>query len=743
MHQLPAVLWGAALPLATAYALGTICFRALPLPAVVRLGLGAVVESLLIFGLFLMGWGSTTAFLVGGLACVSTLIFLRPARLKEPAAQPLDTLSRWLFLPVLAIYFVLYLVHAMAPEFQADAIAYHLGLPAEYLRLGGFPHRVGFYEVLPQGMEMLFAAGYAFGRHSSARLIHFFFLAGSVPLMVLVCRRLKFTDAVGYAAAVLYIAAPVVGISGTSAYTDAALVFYHLAAFYLLLLWRDEGFLPDKDLGPDKAPLGYVFAAGMAAGFCFAVKFTGLLATPLALLFILVVHRRVVPGKLKDLVALTAGAALIILPWMLRDLILTGNPLAPLFNNWFPNAFFSAAAEQTLSQTVRNYGGFRWFTAPWEWAFGGRLQGVAGPLIFLLPIAILAWRKPLTRLVLLAGLLLLAPAFYNVGTRFLMPALPFLAIALISAIPRPVALCFVLLQAILCFPPVLACISPPQTWTLRGFPWQAALRIQPEAQYLEATTGDYAVARMIESNTSASSRIFGLVGLPNAYIARESLEFWHSALAIQLTDSLRSALRQPPVVRIQADWPPVGLEALRVVSTSNSTQEWRIFEMRLFSPDGPVPPSAQWSLAAFPNLWEAPRAFDGNRTTAWSSRAPEARGMFLEVEFGKPAIKPEMLSSIELLTERTKPVENLIVQGRAPGAKWRLLADGLRSTPVDKEDLRREAIRALKAAGFTHILVGDQGGGTATLGKDMALHPIAWGVQDIAQVGPVHLFRIL
>jgi Dolichyl-phosphate-mannose-protein mannosyltransferase len=715
------------LPLFTAYSLGVIAFRSLPLPAVMRIGLGAIIESLLIFVLFLSGHGTPTAFLVMGILCnmagIATLLFMRPPILEEHPAVRLDPISGWILLPILAVYFVLYLVHAMAPETQPDAITYHLGLVAEYLRHGAFPNRVGFYEVLPQGMEMLFAAAFAFGQHSAARLVHFAFLTASIPAIVMICRRLKYPDVVGFGAAAVYLAAPVVGVAGTSAYTDAGLVFFHLAAFYLLLLWRDE----------DRS--GYVFGAGLAAGFCFAIKFTGLLAPPLALLFVLLTRQR-----LSSILWLFAGASLAIGPWMLRDLILTGNPLAPLFNAWFPNEFFSVSAEQTLSKVIRTYGGVRWINAPWEWGFGGWLQGVVGPLIFLLPLALLAWRKKANRVVLYAGLLLLAPVAYNVGTRFLMPALPLLAIALLLALPLPAIWAVVALQAVLCFPPVMSEISAPQSWMLEGFPWRAALRIEPEADYLENTSADYSLARLVEAKTKPGDRIFALVTLANAYTTRDVLTYWHSSRAVQLTDALRATLVKPPTVRIQADWPAVSMRAVRMVATADWAGDWRIFEVRIGSAGGWLSPGPDWSLKAGPNLWEAGRAFDGNRATYWSSREPEAKGMFLEVDLGSA----QPVTSVELFTERSKPVETMVIQGLpAEGGKWRLLADGLHTEIMEPQDLRRDAMRALKSAGFTHVLASSEGDGTSRIGKDILEHPGAWGVENVDSRGPVHLFRII
>src|ERR1039457_4460887 len=88
------------------------------------------------------------------------------ARLAGPAKARADRVSIRLAAAALACYGALYLINALAPELEPDARAYHLGLTSEYVRLGGFPSRVGFYEMLPQGFEMLFVPAFAFGRHS-------------------------------------------------------------------------------------------------------------------------------------------------------------------------------------------------------------------------------------------------------------------------------------------------------------------------------------------------------------------------------------------------------------------------------------------------------------------------------------------------------------------------------------------------------------------------------------------------
>jgi hypothetical protein len=691
-------LFGALFTLGVAYALGAIFFRSLPLPHVVRLGLGAAIESTLVFLLLLAGWASWPVFLAGGAVC---LALLWRTKATAPPESPATRLVYWIFAP----YVVLYAVYALAPETQPDAVSYHLGLVSEYVRLHRFPARIGFYEMIPQGLEMLFTVAFAFGRHVAAKLVHFAFLLATVPLIFATGRRLALPDRASIAAAALYFFTPVVGISGTCAYNDAALMF--------------------RDTGRD----GYAAAAGIAAGFCFAIKFSAFLIPPLALLALLAFRRGLRPAWL-----LAAGAVVMIAPWVLRDLILTGNPVAPLMNAWFPNAYFNTVSETRLSQIMRGYEGFHWRAAFVDWAFRGNTQGVVGPLMFLLPIGLLALRKRSGRLLVLAGLLVSVPLAWNVGTRFLMPALPFLALAAASVIPGPAMIAAVVLQAVVCWPPVIRQIELPGMWTLGDFPWRAALRLDPETPYIENLCSECIGARLIETHTRPEDRVFGLYSVARAYTSRDTQEYWHSNRAEQLMDALILAWSKATLDVARCRWPEASFRAIRFVATGDSPREWRLLEARLKSGAGDVSTASGWSFSGGPDPWAASLAFDGNRTTAWRTREPQRRGMFLEVDFDRPL----GLNGAELLMERNKSFPMIVVEGQEAGGKWIRLADEMMTQVAPRDDLRRDATRALKAAGFSYVLVV-----TETLGKEMLDHAADWGVVDAAAQGEIHLLRIL
>ncbi len=718
------ILFGAFFTLAVAWMLGNICLYRLPVPRTIALAVGAAAESSIVFLLLVGGVGNRVSFMLLGAVCLGVFLCWRPRPgLAEPVNARADRVSIYLVGATLALYGALYVINAMAPELEPDAIAYHLGLTSEYVRLGGFPDRVGFYEMLPQGFEMLFVPAFAFGRHSSARLVHCAFLLVAVPLIWRIGRRLALPDGVTLAAAVVYFCAPMVGITGTSAYTDAGGVFFVLATFYLLLVWRDT-----RDVR-------YLAPAGITAGFCYAIKFPGGLIVILALVFVVLAERAVHFRPL----ALLAGAALATAaPWILRSFLLTGNPAAPLFNRFFPNPYFLPWMDRDLAASLGSFQGLPPGRVFYELIVGGTFQGTLGPVFFALPLGLLALRRRAGRLCWLAAVLLALPWFWNTGARFLMPALPFLALVLVMALPRPAVWACIVVQAVACWPQVIGLYHPGYTWRLQRIPWRAALRIQPEHDYLAGLIGEYPVARLIQDRTQPGERIFSLASVATAYTDREVLDFWHSAQAAELSDALYSALApKAPLFDVRADFTPRPLLGVRIRIPQASPAEWCIHDVLLFLGDYRIFGSPQWQLRGWPNEWESPLAFDGNRATRWRSREPIRAGMFVEADFDRP----QVLSSA-LMTSPTPffhvPFE---FYGRESGG-WRLLTSRPIVTAKPLGDVRMAATRAVQSAGFRYILADDGGGGYGVLGAAMAHYEGEWGLERAGEFGPVVLLRI-
>jgi hypothetical protein len=715
------ILFGAALTLAAAYAWGAVLLRRVAAPPEIALAVGAAVESLLIFLLLALHVGYWPVFLALGLAPLAALPFIGRTGLSDAAVEPLGRYGRIAAGAIFAAYGVWYLVNAMAPEISPDGIVYHLGLAFDYARMGRFPDRFAFYDALPQGMEMLFTMAFAFGHHSAAKLVEFGFLVATPSLMLRVARRLGLSDRAWLVAAVFYCCAPVTGITGATSYTEAALVFFTLAALYLLLLWRDTD------------ERWCLVAAGLAAGFCYAIKLPGAMVLVGAAIW-------VTARRWRGLALLAAGALGAVAPWLVRNAVIAHNPLAPLANAIFPNPHFHLLTERILAAQLASWGSVELRDVPWQLAFGDGLTGTYGPLLLALPLALLAWRSRAARLALGAAILLALPWCLNRGARFLMPAVALAALALGAALAGfwrgRVAWAAVALQAIVCWPQTLNQFPPEYAFRLHRFPLHAALRIEREAHYLARTVPEFPVAKMVEENTPPKARIFSFDAVANAYLPREVAVSWQSAEGDRMADALHAAFHPDALYRRGVRFPSAPLLALRLRMAAARKTEWRVEEVEVYAKGARVRPAADWVMRARPNRWEAPLALDGNYATAWRTWRPTEAGSALEIDFGIPVIA-DGAALLSRDAEETLPLE---IWAKQLNGTWRLVGNSPPPAATPEAPQRADATAVLRRAGYRYLLAPI--GGDDLIGKDMLANPDDWGLVALDQTGNSALFHV-
>jgi hypothetical protein len=413
--------------------------------------------------------------------------------------------------------------------------------------------------------------------------------------------------------------------------------------------------------------------------------------------------------------------------------------VAPLFNGIFPNPNFHTLIEKRLAGGLASYGNISLSSAPYELAAGGRFGGIVGPVFLALPLGLLALRRRPGRLCWLAAALLALPWFWNSGTRFVMPALPFLALGLVMALPKPAAWACLAVQAVACWPQVVDRYDYANIWRLHDFPWQAALRIESEHHYLWRKLDDYKIAQILEHDTKPGERIFSLIAVATAYTDREVLQFWHSARAEQLTDALRlvSIYRNEPFFEVRAAWPPQPIWGLRIRLTEAYPAEWDVHDIMLFSGDYRIYNSPQWRLRAWPNVWEVPLAFDENEATRWQTWRPMRAGMYVQAEFDRVQIL-----SGAVMTSRT-PMFHVPFEFYGRGRDgWRLLTARPEVVLTPLPDLRPAATKAIRSAGFSYILAATGNEGNAPLAAAMEGHAAEWGMEKAGYAGRVRLYRI-
>src|SRR5262249_17994876 len=152
-------------------------------------------------------------------------------------------------------------------------------------------------------------------------------------------------------------------------------------------------------------------------------------------------------------------------------------------NRWFPNPYFHAGSEQSYVSDLSRYEGINHFwEIPLELTLRGRhISGMIGPVLLLAPLVLLAIRNVQGRRLLAAAAIVAIPAWFNTGARFLIPAIPFVTLAMGIAMEnsRGVLPVLAMFEALVCWPGVLSIYADPVSWRIREIPWQAALRREP------------------------------------------------------------------------------------------------------------------------------------------------------------------------------------------------------------------------------------------------------------------------
>ncbi len=694
--------------------------------------LGAACLHLVVFAILALHIGYWPVLAVMLLAPISLSVRTGSWGLRGEPAEPLPRSAKILSGLLFGLFTLLYFFHAWAPETSPDGSGYHLGLVSQYLRAHGFKRYINIYAALSGGVEMLFVPAFAIGKHSAAALLHYFFLLALALAMLAYGRRIgkPWAGAVG---AFLVYASPVTGIDATSAYNDLAVATIVFAVFYWLEIW-DEHFNA-KALIP----------IGLLAGYAYAAKYNACVIALYAIGFVF--WRSLKAGRgilLRRILTLSAFAAVMVAPWMLKDWITFHNPIAPFGNRIFRNPYFTVAFEQQYFAYLHRYDLPNLWALPLEATVRGQAtSGLVGPVFLAAPLALLGLRFRAGRRLLAAGALVGATYFANVGTRFLIPALPFLA--LVMAIPLPAAPGFaaavMAIHALLSWPSIIPRYSAPYPWRLQPvILYKQALRIIPQDRYLREAFPPYSVARMVEFYVPKGERVLSMgSGVAEAYTSREILEGYESAFNATLVDFVNVGWLDnfQPRVSEQFEFPTKALRRIRVIQkdTGRPAEQWSVHELRFFKEGVELPRSPDWRLSAWPNPWQVQLAFDNSQATRWRTWEQVAPGMYIEVDFGKPQALDEVRIERSWDYNLHTGVE---IFDETAGA-WRELPSRSQTREINPDpNIRREATRELGLRGIHYLLVNDNQAGA----KDLREDPEGWGLTFLAESYGARLYRV-
>lgn len=253
-------------------------------------------------------------------------------------------------------FLVIMALGAMLPSIDFDAIEYHLEGPKEYYqagRIGFLPHNV--YTSMPFSVEMLHLLGMEvlddwWWGALVGQLLVAAFAPASAALIALAARRVASPRA-AWVAAVVYLTSPWIYRLAVLPYVEGPLCYYHAALVWTVFrAWTETDPLRRARLWA---------LAGLLAGGAMACKYPALISAVLpfgALALVESIRRR----SVRLVLAYSLGWAVVMTPWLGKNLIDTGNPVYPL--------------------AYRVFGGRHWSSgqdAKWENAHGPRSVSLA------------------------------------------------------------------------------------------------------------------------------------------------------------------------------------------------------------------------------------------------------------------------------------------------------------------------------------------------------------------------------
>lgn len=268
-----------------------------------------------------------------------------------PRSVPSFPWRWWPWGGLLAALFGLLALSALAPPIDHDTIRYHLTLPRRDLELGRITLWFGWsiYEFFPPLASLLTRMAFALGGAEAAQMLNVVWVGLAACWAGLLVRRLGCGPQAALAAALLVVGQRVTLNLGSGVTTD-----FPLAAFI--------GAAVTVALFPERGKRQAV-ALGLLLGAAMACKYQGMVAAfaVLAPLGILAVVRR---RGLGSVIGTGLVASLVLVPVLLRNYAVTGNPVFPTAHPLFVDGGLDVFAPFTQAMTRQNIPGGPW-ALPW------------------------------------------------------------------------------------------------------------------------------------------------------------------------------------------------------------------------------------------------------------------------------------------------------------------------------------------------------------------------------------------
>jgi 4-amino-4-deoxy-L-arabinose transferase-like glycosyltransferase len=436
---------------------------------------------------------------------------------------------------LLTMLAVVNLIAALAPDIGFDSTRFHLAMADLFVRQGSLdpsPMSHYFYEQIP--VQTLYAGITAFSGVIAAKFLHFVY--GVLASSAAYAMAARFTGRARYgalAAAIFSVATLVWWLCGVG-YVDLAITFFFFATICALVRWVET----DR--------LGWIIAAGLCAGIAVPAKLTNLAVVPIIALVILGYKFGSWRRLFKASVACALASFLIWAPWLWRSYLLTGNPIFPYGNNIFRSELIepSAVFASVVFGVGTGWKSLLWLPFALTFRPGKFVEGgeFGAHLLAFSPALLLLWwrrwRSESLNVVVGATAVFVALWIFafNQNLRYLLPALPLLAVLLTVGCHRLAQWCererlVLTTMAAALFLSAIGGVLSPEAWWLAGesgsgLPYKVVLGLETRENYLFRHINGSNALRYLNRVYGDRAQIFAISGGDRLY-SQSPVYFWH------------------------------------------------------------------------------------------------------------------------------------------------------------------------------------------------------------------------
>ena len=470
-------------------------------------GLALLVLALSACGLLYRG--TVIGLLGAGVLALARALRRGTAGMTRDAGPPWKP-GEWAMLGAILLSGIMTLAASLMPPEFYDALIYHLAIPDLYLRAHGvvpLPHN--FYAGYPANMGMLYAIGLSLSGGELAQSLHW--LCAALTAGLLVALGVRSVDRpTGLMAGMLFSLTPGIMLVSTWAIADLGVTFFGTLAFAAALhLWEGGG-------------RSWLLAAAISSGLAFGTKYTAALmvCAPVVVAIALrpgasLFSRKGFRRSAADLAVFAVVCALLVLPWVARNTIQYGLPLAPYFAGAGASTVGGVATPDIVQEIERRQpagtgaGGLalHYLLSPWGATMGrvgaGGYLGAA--FILLIPTLVFLRRLPqvVQPLAIMAGTGFVAWAVTSQVTRYIFPIIPVLALlAAVAATRLPRAITLPALSWVLAYNLLLFLLFAETTGVYR-----VLTGAESRQEYLSRRVTYYAAARFLDEGTPPDSKV--------------------------------------------------------------------------------------------------------------------------------------------------------------------------------------------------------------------------------------------